>query len=141
MSTDANGLRTLSRAQVEQFRRDGFLVVENLLSDDDMAAVKDRADQIAGGRASHVPDDCVQIEPGLRDGPLPEDRALAVRKLYKLAHYDDVMLSHVRNPRLVNVVGRPAGQRRHQAVSRPDSHEAGLPRICPSLASGLGILA
>ena len=104
MSTNTNGLRRLSRAQVEQFRRDGFLVVENLLSADDIATVKDRADQIAGGSATHVPDDCVQIEPGLRDGPLPEDRALAVRKLYKLAHYDDVMLSHVRNPKLVDVI-------------------------------------
>lgn len=61
MSSDANGLHTLSRAQVEQFRRDGFLVVENLLSEDDMAAVRDRADLIAGGRAPHVPDDCVQV--------------------------------------------------------------------------------
>ena len=104
MSTQANGLHTLSRAQVEQFRRDGFLVVENLLSEDDMAAVRDRADLIAGGRAPHVPDDCVQVEPGLRDGPLPEDRALAVRKIYKVAHYDDVMLAHVRNPRLVDVI-------------------------------------
>ena len=76
---NANGFHTLSLAQVEQFRRDGFLVVENLLSEDDMAAVRDRADEIAGGRAPHVPDDCVQVEPGLRDGPLPEDRALAVR--------------------------------------------------------------
>ena len=104
MSTDTNGLHTLSRGQVEQFRRDGFLVVENLLSEDDMTAVRDRADLIAGGRAAHVPDDCVQVEPGLRDGPLPEDRALAVRKIYKVAHYDDVMLAHVRNPNLVDVI-------------------------------------
>ena len=77
MSTDTNGLRRLSRAQVEQFRRNGFLVVENLLSADDIATVKDRADQIAGGSATHVPDDCVQMSracatvPFLKTAPSP----------------------------------------------------------------------
>ncbi len=99
-----NGLRTLSRQQVEQFRRDGFLVVDDLLDEADVEPVKARAERIAAGDAPHVPDDCVQIEPALQAGGGPSSRALAVRKLYKLAQVDDVMLAHVRNPKLVDAV-------------------------------------
>ncbi|MDE2869253.1 MAG: hypothetical protein OXN91_11505, partial [Chloroflexota bacterium] len=55
-------LRTLTQAQVDQFMRDGFTVVDDLLDADEIAALAERADLIASGRADHVVEGIVQLE-------------------------------------------------------------------------------
>ena len=53
-------LRTLTQAQVDQFMRDGFVVVEDLLDTQEITALGERADLIASGKAGHVVKGMVQ---------------------------------------------------------------------------------
>ena len=46
----------LSATQVASFQRDGFLVVKDVLSADEVATLAARADLIAAGEADHIPD-------------------------------------------------------------------------------------
>ena len=44
----------LSTEQVERFHQEGFLIVENLLDEDELAGLRERAEQVARGEAVHV---------------------------------------------------------------------------------------
>ena len=70
----------LSAIQVASFQRDGFLVVEDVLSADEIAALAARADLIAAGEAAHIPDASVQLEPAFQSGDREiENQVLSVR--------------------------------------------------------------
>ena len=100
----------LSVAQVAEFQQNGFLVVEDVLSADEVAILAERADLIAAGEADHVPDSSVQVEPVFRSGEkVVEDRVLSMRKLYKLAVYDPLMWEHVINPKIVDIIAALLG--------------------------------
>lgn len=95
----------LSAPEITQFKENGFLVIENVLSAEEIAAVGARADLIAAGKAEHVPETSLQLEPVFRDGSQPvQDRVLSMRKLYDLAVYDPVMWDHVINPKIVDII-------------------------------------
>ncbi len=95
----------LSAVQIAEFKQNGFLVVEDVLSQGEVAAIADRADLIAAGEAEHVPETSVQLEAVFRNGErVVEDQVLAVRKLYNLAFYDPVMWEHVVHPRIVAII-------------------------------------
>lgn len=96
--------------RVAQFQRDGFVSVDDLLTADEARALGDQADRIAAGDAPHIPETSVQLEPVFRSGERDvEDRVLAVRKLYNLAVYDEVMWAHATHPRIVDVVSALLG--------------------------------
>jgi len=95
----------LSAQEITQFKENGFVVVEDVLSAEEIAAVGARADLIAAGKAAHVPETSVQLEPVFRNGSQPvQDRVLSMRKLYDLAVYDPVMWEHVINPKIVDII-------------------------------------
>ncbi|MEE2659315.1 MAG: phytanoyl-CoA dioxygenase family protein [Candidatus Latescibacterota bacterium] len=95
----------LCTAQIEQFRMQGFLVVEDVLTSDEIAATATRADFIAAGRAENIPEVSIQLEKVFRDADRAViDPVLAVRKLFNIAVYDDVMWDHVCHPRVVAIV-------------------------------------
>ena len=98
-------LRTLTPEQVDQFHIDGYLVVEDLLTPDEVADLAERADLIAAGKADHIPDTSIQLERVFREGEREvENQVLSVRKLFNLAVYDDLLWGHVTNPKLVDVI-------------------------------------
>ena len=98
-------LRTLTQAQVDQFMRDGFVVVENLLDGDEIATLAERADLIASGKAEHVVKGIVQLEKPFREGEAPvEDQVLSTRKLAHIVPEDEVLRVHARNPKVVDVI-------------------------------------
>ena len=98
-------LRTLSPAQVDKFHVDGYLVVEDLLTPDEVADLAERADLIAAGKADHIPEESIQLERIFREGEREvENQVLSVRKLYNLAVYDDLLWGHVTNPKIVDVI-------------------------------------
>jgi phytanoyl-CoA hydroxylase len=100
-----NPLRRLSQAQVDQFRLNGFLSVEDVLTTAEVEQVAAQADLIAAGKADHIPDTSVQLERIFREGKAEvKDQVLAVRKLYDLAVYDQTMWSHVCNPKVVDII-------------------------------------
>jgi len=100
----------LSADQVAEFKQNGFIAVEDVLSAEEVAALAARADLIAAGEAEHVPETSVQLEPVFRKGERAvENRVLSVRKLYNLAVYDPVMWEHVLNPRVVDIIAELLG--------------------------------
>ena len=96
---------SLSAVQIAEFKQNGFLVVEDVLSREEVAAIAARADLIAAGEAEHVPETSIQLEPIFRNGERAvANQVLSVRKLYNLAVYDPVMWQHVVHPRIVAII-------------------------------------
>ena len=96
--------RRLTPAQVERFRLDGCLSVEDVLTADEVAALGQHADRIAAGELDHIPGDSIQLEPVFSRGEKAvADKVLSVRKLFKLAVYDEVMWAHVTHPRIADM--------------------------------------
>ena len=96
--------RSLTQEQVDSFRRDGFLVVEEVLSAAEIARLAERTDLIASGEALHVPDSSIQIEPELVERRREASgQVLAVRKLYNVAVYDGLLWAHATNDRIVDI--------------------------------------
>lgn len=96
--------RTLTENQVNSFWRNGWLVVEDLLSPQDVDCLGQRADQIARGETDASPER-VQAEKVVREGEATAAaRELEIRKLYWLAGQDDVLQTHARHPAVVDVI-------------------------------------
>ena len=53
----------LSNKQVEQFWEDGFIILKNLLTPDEVASLLAHAEWVASGEATHIPRGQLQIEP------------------------------------------------------------------------------
>ena len=101
---------SISPAQIAEFQQNGFLVVEDVLSAEEVAAIAARTDLIAAGEAEHIPKTSVQLEPVFRAGEREvEDRVLSVRKLYNIAVYDPVMWEHAANPKIVDIIAALLG--------------------------------
>ena len=97
-------LRCLTPAQVECFYLDGCLTVEDVLTADEVAVLAAHTDCIATGELDHIPDTSIQLEAVFRRGEKAvPDQVLAVRKLYNLAVYDDVMWAHVTHPKIADI--------------------------------------
>jgi ectoine hydroxylase-related dioxygenase (phytanoyl-CoA dioxygenase family) len=95
----------LTTAQKDFFDHNGYVVIRQLFSDEAIQPLRQRADEIATGKAPHVPDDCVQVEPKIQHGEVTvEDRVLSIRKLYKLHWVDDVMQAHATHPKIVDII-------------------------------------
>ena len=55
-------LRFLTAKQVNQFKLNGFLVVEDVLSKDEIEVLAERTDLIAANKVNQVPDTSIQLE-------------------------------------------------------------------------------
>ena len=135
-------LRTLTPAQVDKFHVDGYLVVEDLLTPDEVADLAERADLIAAGKAEphsrgkHPAR--TRISGRRTRGRKPRalrPQALQPRRLRRPP------LGPRHQPQDRRRHRRPAGHRRHQALRRPALHEAPRNRRRPGLAPGLSRLA
>ena len=103
-------LRTLTEVQLNQFKVDGFLVVDDVLTEVEIESLAGQTDLIASGNAENIPQTSIQLEQVFREGQMPvEDRILSVRKLFNLAVYDDLMWSHACNPKIVDIVADMLG--------------------------------
>ncbi len=98
-------LRHLTRQQVDRYRLDGHLTVEDALSPDEVNTLAAHTDLIAAGEASHIPETSIQLEKVFRDGDQQvTDQVLSVRKLGRLAFHDEVMWKHATHPVIVDIV-------------------------------------
>ena len=98
-------LRSLSPAAVDEFRLNGFLKVDDVLTPTEVSDLGARADLVAAGEATHIPNSSLQLEPEFRDGTTAvADRVLATRKLFNMAVYDDLLWAHATNPAVVDIV-------------------------------------
>ena len=95
----------LSKEQIERFRDDGVLVVEGLLNEEEVRVLRERAEWVARGEASHISDRHMQVEPTVTAGEAEADsRAGSLRKLMHLAFVDEVFEAHARNPGILDCV-------------------------------------
>jgi ectoine hydroxylase-related dioxygenase (phytanoyl-CoA dioxygenase family) len=96
----------LGSEQVDFFQKNGFLVVENLLEEGELAALRSRVDLVASGDAVHIDSAQLQVEPDVEAGKekTPETYAASLRKMSHVAFHDDVFMSHARNPKVLDVV-------------------------------------
>src|SRR5687768_7138743 len=80
----------LSPDQLEQYRRDGFIVVEDLLTPEEVEALRSRVREYThGGRQRGKIE--VQVEPRVERGEVKVDHpGDGVRKLTGLVEYDDL---------------------------------------------------
>ena len=98
-------MRFLTAEQVNQFKLNGFLVVEDVLSKDEIEVLAERTDLIAANKVNQVPNTSIQLEKIFVNGEQPvADKILSVRKLYNLAVYDQVMWEHVTHTKIVNII-------------------------------------
>src|SRR5687768_7615288 len=98
---EANSM-ALTTAQVEEFQRNGFLAVQNVLTPDELAAMRQRAEEIARGELPEGSRITRQVEPAIGRGeamaPTTED---SLRKMVKLALEDGVFRAHAMRPSIV----------------------------------------
>jgi ectoine hydroxylase-related dioxygenase (phytanoyl-CoA dioxygenase family) len=96
----------LTPSQVEAFREDGYLIVENVLSADELAAMRQRADEIAQGALPEGSRIRRQVEPAVERGETATDSYRdSLRKMTGLAlGGDDVFVAHALRPRIVALI-------------------------------------
>ena len=98
-------LNRLTADQVAKFKIDGFLVVEDLFSMEEVEYLRHHSDLIAAGKAGHIPADSTWFEEGYEAAAESEpERVLSIFKLFNLAVRDTVMWRHVTNVKIVEVI-------------------------------------
>ena len=96
---------TLNNEQKNSFEENGYLIVRNLLTEEELEKLRTRANLIASGEAAHVPTQWIQQEPAVRRGKVVTTSNIdAVRKLWSLVPYDEVMRAHATNPKVVDAI-------------------------------------
>jgi ectoine hydroxylase-related dioxygenase (phytanoyl-CoA dioxygenase family) len=100
----------LTAEQIAFFRENGYLIVGAILSDEEVARLREHAEWIASGEAAHVPAEYRQVEPRVAQGELSaSEYVLSLRKLSHLAWYDEVMLAHARRSQIVDRIAALLG--------------------------------
>lgn len=111
----------LSPPDLEQYRRDGFLLVEGLLRPEEADALLDRAARYAEHPREGIH---VQIEPLVEAGESQAPTRLgAVRKMEKLVAHDDLFLGFARKPAVLDrfraILGEPVRLFRDALMWKP----------------------
>ncbi|MCO6457301.1 MAG: phytanoyl-CoA dioxygenase family protein [Pirellulaceae bacterium] len=92
-------MHAADRTLADQYAQQGFAVVEDLLSDETLARLRQRTQDIAEGLVPEFPSADIELEPGA------ERRTLAtVRKLNRCAENDSVFLELASEPSILDVI-------------------------------------
>ena len=95
----------LTDEQKQHFDENGYIIVRNLLSDEEVQAVGTRADQIAVGEVVPEPGFGRQVEPAIQRKEAEAKSTLeSIRKLGGLVRTDPVMHAHATNPKILDVL-------------------------------------
>jgi ectoine hydroxylase-related dioxygenase (phytanoyl-CoA dioxygenase family) len=95
----------LSPDKVEEFNKDGVLIIKGLLNADEVATMHQRAEWVASGQAPHIPSERLQVEPGVTKGEVVADtHGDSLRKMSHIAFIDEVFQAHARNPKILDVI-------------------------------------
>ena len=94
----------LSKAQVEEFGRDGVIVVKGLLSAQEIETLRERIAWVISGE-SPISVERLQVEPLVVAGELEADSyAASLRKMSHVAFVDEVFEGHARNSRILDCI-------------------------------------
>ena len=96
----------LTAGQVEAFCENGFLIIENVLAPDELAAMRQRADEVAQGTLPEGSRIRRQVEPAIERGEAAAGTYRdSLRKMTGLALAgDDVFEAHALRPRIVEMM-------------------------------------
>ena len=90
----------LTEKEIHRFQQDGYLVVEQLLSPDELRDLRERTEDIAAGRVD-FPREKIEFEPG---APEEASSLTQVRKINDGANSDPVLGAHTRHRGILEVV-------------------------------------
>ena len=92
----------LTADQVEEFQRNGFLAIQNVLTPEELAQMRQRADEIARGELPEGSRITRQVEPAVGRGETMVDATEdSLRKMVKLAMDDEVFRAHAMRPSIL----------------------------------------
>src|SRR5690606_15573926 len=96
----------LTAEQKAFFEENGYLAYDKrILSDEEIAALRQRSEEIVYGRMNHVPPRYIQLEAAFRDdNGNTSDRLDQVRKMTHLCYFDPVFESVAKKPEIVDVI-------------------------------------
>jgi ectoine hydroxylase-related dioxygenase (phytanoyl-CoA dioxygenase family) len=84
----------------DEYQRDGYAVVEDMFSPDELGELRERITAVAEGRVPGFPEKDIEYEPGERGSR----GVLAIRKINRCAENDAVFLKHAGKPGILDVV-------------------------------------
>ena len=94
----------LTDDQKREFDENGYVIVRNLLTCEEVDAVGQRADQIAVGEIAQ-PASAVQVEPAIqREEVAAKSKLESIRKLSSVARTDPIMHAHATNPKILDIL-------------------------------------
>lgn len=95
----------ISATQQAFFQEHGYLSYGRVLEDTQVDALRQRCEDIACGRMTHLPPRYIQFESAFRDAPGGEDERLdQVRKMTHLCYFDDLFESVARTTAILDVI-------------------------------------
>lgn len=90
----------LTKQQISDFRSNGVLVIEQLITEGAIQKLRHRVEAIAAGQSAFPRND-MEFEPGKEGHGLSIDY---LRKLINCAKNDDVFMEHAKSPMLLDVI-------------------------------------
>src|ERR687885_1261092 len=110
MHTVSEGLGATGEPTIEdratqkaRFDRDGFITIPNLLSPEQLAALRARIDQALSGAEPQFGDFDIQWEPAVKDDPtVPREQR--IRVMFHLCHRDHFFWEHATRPEILDVI-------------------------------------
>ena len=95
----------INAAQKTFFQENGYLSHERVLTDAEVALLRQRCEDIACGRMHHLPPRYIQSEAAFRDNPVSGDERLdQIRKMTHLCYFDELFESVARKAAIVDVI-------------------------------------
>lgn len=83
--------------QIQSFEANGFVVLSELLSKEEIAPISDEVDKIICGRSNYVPSDCLVYE--------PDSFPRRIRNVFGLHRLHPIFMDLARHPKISTVVG------------------------------------
>ncbi|MCH2374819.1 MAG: phytanoyl-CoA dioxygenase family protein [Planctomycetes bacterium] len=96
-------MKALAEDEISHYNDRGYLIVNNVLTDDELEALRERTADIANGKVE-FPASSVEFEPGA-DG----NRSLATVRKINAAEEDPIFLSHAANTKILDLIERLIG--------------------------------
>ncbi len=95
----------LTAEQKQFFDENGYLRYGRVLSDEEVQALRQRSEEIAAGRLTHVPPNYIQFEAEFRDGKKTvEPRIDMIRKMVYLCYHDDLFEAVAKKAAIVDAI-------------------------------------
>ena len=95
----------LTQEQKTFFQENGYLPYQRVLSDEEIATLRQRSEEIVYGKRNHIPPRYMQLEAAFKNSEdANADRLDQVRKMTHLCYFDDLFEAVARKAEIVDVI-------------------------------------